>query len=145
MWIICIPRPISYTSNVMIEESSGKKTILIVEDDALLLNILKTGFEKIGLEVQLAADGVEALARLSEKTPDIVLLDILLPQKDGFEVLQSIKKDPKTAKVPVIIISNLAGTADVEKGKVLGASDYLIKAETSIDSLVKTIKQYAGR
>lgn len=127
----------------MAKEIPKKKTVLIVEDDALLLNVLKLGFEKIGLEVLLASDGNEALERLSEKTPDIVLLDILLPQKDGFEVLQSIKKDPKTSKVPVIIISNLAGAADVEKGRTLGASDYLIKARTSIDDLVETIKKYA--
>jgi chemosensory pili system protein ChpA (sensor histidine kinase/response regulator) len=125
--------------------NQARKMVLIVEDDALLQKVLREGFEKIGFEVISAVDGVEAMARLAEKTPDIVLLDILLPRKDGFDVLQSIKKDPKTSKTPVVMISNLAGVAEIEKSKRLGASDYLVKANVSVEDVIAQTKELAEK
>ncbi len=120
-----------------------QKTILIVEDDAMLLNILKQGFENAGYQAICAKDGEEALDAIYKKTPDVVLLDILLPKKDGYQVLQNIKSNPQTSKVPVIIISNLSAATDISRGKELGASEYFVKAGTSLDNLIATIKQYA--
>ncbi|MBI4119782.1 MAG: response regulator [Parcubacteria group bacterium] len=118
------------------------KTILLVEDDIFLSSLLKTRLEKEGLSVTHAKDGEEALAFLKDNKPDLILLDIILPKKSGFEVLQEIQSDPQLNKSPVIIISNLGQDTDIETGKGLGAIEYFVKAKTSIDDLVKRVKDY---
>jgi len=89
-----------------------------------------------------AADGEEALNLLTEQglKPDAILLDLILPKKNGFEVLETIRQDPTLEKLPVIIISNLGQPSDIERGKSLGVIDYFVKARLSVDDLVNRIK-----
>lgn len=118
--------------------------ILLVEDDIFLSSLLKNRLQKEGFEVLLARDGDEALNFLKSAKPALILLDVILPKKSGFELMEEIRSDPqiKSQDIPIIIISNLGQPEDVTKGQELGAIDYFIKAKTSIDDLVKKIKDF---
>jgi len=94
--------------------------------------------------VVYAADGEAALNALKLQKVDLVLLDVILPKKNGFEVLEEIQNDPSLRESPVIIISNLGQESDMARGKDLGAIEYYIKAQTSIDDLVLKVKNYIG-
>jgi len=119
------------------------QTILLVEDDKFLSTLLKNRMEKDGLSVVHASDGEEAIniLRTSSK-PSLILLDIILPKKNGFEVLEEIQRDSEFNKIPVIIISNLGQDEDMSKGKDLGAFAYYVKAKMSIDDLVAKVKSF---
>ena len=110
------------------KKASGKKTILVVEDDQFLRELIVQKLESEGYEIVHATDGEKGVAQLKKEKPDIVLLDLILPGIDGFEVLKQAKEDKETASIPIIILSNLGQQDDVERGLKLGASDYLIKA-----------------
>ena len=118
--------------------------ILLVEDDAFLSSLLKNRLEKEGLEVSLARDGQEALDLLKTIKPALILLDIILPKKSGFEVMEEIKNNPQLVltNTQIIIISNLGQSEDISRGQELGAIEYFVKAETSIEDLVKKIKGF---
>lgn len=115
--------------------------VLLVEDDAFLANIYKTKFEMDGFKVSVADNGEAGLSDVKKKNPDIVLLDILLPKMDGFQVLQKLKADTETADIPVILLTNLGQKDDVEKGLELGAADYLIKAHVKPSETVDKVKK----
>jgi DNA-binding response OmpR family regulator len=125
----------------MPDQEQSTKTILLVEDDVFLRNLLLTRFGREGLRVELAVDGIEAIEKMRSVQPGLVLLDLILPRKNGFEVLQEIADDPQLAKIPVIILSNLGQDSDVTRGKSLGAIDYYVKARLSIDELITKIKE----
>jgi len=114
--------------------------ILLVEDDSFLSSLLKNRLQKEGFEIALAKDGEQAISSLKSDKYDIVLLDIILPKKSGFEVLEEMRQDPLLEKMGVIIISNLGQPEDMAKGQQLGAIEYFVKAKTSIDDLVSKIK-----
>lgn len=118
--------------------------VLLVEDDAFLSSLLRNRLQKENLEVNYAADGEEAIAFLQTNSPDLVLLDIILPKKSGFEVMEEIKNNPQMQgkEIPIIIISNLGQPEDIARGQDLGAIEYFIKARTSIDELVEKIKVF---
>ncbi len=117
------------------------KVVLVVEDDIFLLNLLVSRLQKAGLGVRKATTGEEALEILRGGfIPSLILLDIILPQKSGFEVLEEIQSDPNLQKAPVIITSNLGQESDVQRGKQLGVIDYFVKAQTPIDQLVVEVK-----
>jgi len=120
---------------------TNSKTILLVEDEPLLSNILKSRLEKEGFKVFQARDGEAALKFLKEAKPDFILLDIILPKISGFEILEEMKKNPELQNAPVAIISNLGQESDIQKGRSLGAIDYFVKAQVTIDELVNKIKQ----
>ncbi len=115
--------------------------ILLVEDDPFLSSLLRNRIVKEGFEVEMVKDGEEALPMLKKAKPDLVLLDLILPGKSGFEVMEDIKNDPQISKVPIVIISNLGQDSDIARGKELGAADYLVKANISIDFLVGKVKE----
>jgi len=121
---------------------NNKPTILLVEDDPFLSSVLRLKLEKESFKVIRAADGEEALNFLTEQgiRPSLILLDLILPKKNGFEVLETIRQDPLLEKLPVIIISNLGQPSDIERGKALGVIDYFIKARLSIGELVNRVK-----
>ncbi len=119
--------------------------ILIVEDERRLSNIIKKGLVENGFAVDQAFDGEEAMTYLKSEKPDLIVLDLILPKKSGFEVLESVSKDPQLSQVPVVILSNLGQESDVEKAKALGALEYYIKVRTSIDSFVDVVKNILGR
>ena len=122
---------------------NNKPTILLVEDDPFLSSVLRMKLEKESFKVVRAADGDEALNFLTEQgvKPDLILLDLILPKKNGFEVLETIRQDPLLEKLPVIIISNLGQPSDIERGKALGVIDYFIKARLSVEELVNKVKK----
>ena len=114
--------------------------ILIIEDDRFLRELIARKLKNEGYEVAEAVDGEEGLKRIKEERPDLVLLDLILPGIDGFEVLEKAKKDPETAQIPVIILSNLGQREGVERGLKLGAIDYLIKAHFTPGEIIEKIK-----
>ena len=121
--------------------ANSNKKILVVEDDKFLLKVYATKFKKEGFNISLAEDGVEALEITKKEQPDLILLDLILPKMHGFEVLKKLKENPKTKNIPVFILSNLGQDTDVEKGKKLGAVDYLIKTDFSIQEVVDKINK----
>ena len=118
-----------------------KKTILLVEDDPFLADIYKTKLEKSDFQVILVTDGEKALMTMEESKPNLLLLDIVLPTIDGWEILRKIKKNNSLKDIPVIIISNLGQKGEVEKGLAAGATKYLIKAHYTPSEVVKEIKE----
>lgn len=118
------------------------KKILLIEDDPFLSSLLGNRLRKEGLDVAVAKSGSEAVKALKSENPDLVLLDLILPGKSGFEVMEEIKSDPQAPKAPIIIISNLGQETDIERGKELGAVEYIVKARISIDELVEKIKNF---
>jgi DNA-binding response OmpR family regulator len=127
-----------------LENKENKAVILIVEDDKFLRELLVRKLENEGFKIVRAIDGEEALKKIKEELPQLILLDLVLPGIDGFEVLRRIKGDPATSKVPVIILSNLGQREEVEKGIQLGANDYLVKAHFTPEEIVKKVKGVLG-
>ena len=118
------------------------KKILLIEDDPFLSSLLGNRLKKEGFDLTLVRNGNEAMKALKTQKPDLALLDIILPGKSGFEVMEEIKLDPQTAKVPVFIISNLGQDTDVQRGEELGAKEYIVKARISIDEIVEKVKNF---
>ena len=114
--------------------------ILVVEDDKFLSSALRVKLEKSGFEVKTALDGQEGIEALAVFTPDIILLDLIMPRKDGFAVLEYLKSNDAFKKIPVIIISNLGQKDDIDRGMRLGARDYFIKSEIPLAEVVVKIK-----
>ncbi len=123
-----------------------RKKILLVEDDSFLRDICLKKLNKEGFEVEAAVDGEEAISKVESFMPDIVLLDIILPSIDGFEVLKNIRshKNKLVKDVPVIMLTNLGQEEDIAKALKLGASDYLIKAHFTTEEIVKKVKNKLG-
>lgn len=118
--------------------------VLIIEDDPFLLNIYSTKFEGEGYEVILAENGELGLKLASQK-PDIILLDIMMPKLDGFGVLEGIKKKKELSKIPIILLTNLSQSTDVDKGLAMGANDYLIKAHFMPSEVVSKVEKILGK
>ena len=104
------------------------KKILIIEDDKFLRKVINRKLLEGGYSVIEAIDGEKGLKAIKKERPDLVLLDLVLPEMDGFEVLAEMKKEPSLSKIPVIILSNLGEKEDIDKGFKIGATDYLVKA-----------------
>lgn len=116
------------------------KKILIVEDDKFLSLVLKGRLEKEGIIVIQAFDGKDALDVLKKDIPDLILLDLIMPNMSGFEFLETLRQDPQYSTIPVVVISNLGQESDIEKAKTLGVIEYYVKVRTSIDDLILKIK-----
>lgn len=115
------------------------KKILIVEDDNYLTNAYRVKFTKAGFEVKNAFDGDEALDLLKTFMPDLILLDIVMPKKDGFATLEEIKANAQWKNIPVILASNLGQKEDIDKGIRLGATDFFIKTDFTLNNLIEKI------
>ncbi len=115
--------------------------IVLVEDDNFLASIYKTKFEQEGFKVSVAENGNDGLEIIRKKKPDLVLLDILLPERDGFSVLTELKLDKHTNYIPVILLTNLGQKEDVEKGLKGGAAGYIIKAHSRPSETVAEVKR----
>lgn len=118
----------------------GKK-IVWVEDDQFLSDIIKRKLSTTKCLFFNASEGEEALKIINKEMPDIVMLDILLPGMDGFEILRRIKSDKKIKDIPVIFLSNLGQESDIEKGKSLGAVRFIVKATVTPYEIVDQIKE----
>ena len=118
--------------------------IAIIEDDALLAQMYAQKFKKDGFEVVMANDGKQGLALVKKEMPSLVLLDIMMPEMNGLEVLKAIKDDPdqKIKSIPVILLTNLArGTEDINRGLELGAVTYLVKSKVKPTGVVTKVKE----
>ena len=118
-----------------------KIKILLVEDDSFLLGMYATKFEMEGFKVIMAEDGEKAVRLALKELPDIILLDIILPKVNGFEVLRQVKAAPATANIPVLLLTNLSQKDEIEQGLKMGAEDYLIKAHFMPSEVVDKIKK----
>src|SRR4030042_1617999 len=116
------------------------KNILIIEDDKFLRELITQKLIKEGYETSEAIDGEEGIKKIKEEKPSLILLVLILPGIDGFEVLSRAKEDPAISSIPVIILSNLGQKEDIERGLKLGAVDYLIKAHFTPGEIIEKIK-----
>ena len=113
--------------------------ILVVEDDNFLANAYRVKLSKEGFEVRLARDGDEAIASLSDFMPDLIILDLVMPGKDGFTTLSELKANNKWESIPVLIASNLGQKEDIERGLKLGATDFIVKSNLSMNDFINKI------
>ena len=116
-----------------------KPLLLIVEDDDLLAQTMRDKFAQVGFTVKVAPDGSAAIKHLQTTIPQVVILDILLPKKNGFDILAEMKTNPIWKQIPVVIASNLESDKDVDKGYALGAGDYIVKSNLSLNDLVQKV------
>lgn len=116
------------------------KYILIAEDDRFISNAYRVKLEKEGFEVKIAINGDEALNLMTQKIPDLMIIDLMMPIVDGFTLLERMKKDPRFKNIKTIIVSSLSQKEDLDRGMALGADDYFVKSEISIEDFVKKIK-----
>lgn len=125
-----------YTNDTM-----GQKKILAIEDDVFLSSLVSGKLIEAGFSVVTAGTGTDGLAKAKFEHPHLILLDIMLPDMGGYEILEKIKADPETAHIPVIILSNLGGRDEIEKGVQMGASSYLIKSNILPHEVVEMVSQ----
>jgi len=116
------------------------KKILLVEDDKFLRELMSKKLLSLGYEVSTAPDGETGIEMIKSEKPEVVLLDLILPGINGFDVLEKAKKDPETANIPVVILSNLGQSEDIERGLKLGAKDFLVKAHFTPQEIVNKLK-----
>ncbi len=117
------------------------KKILFIEDEPTLQKAVKEILTQENFEVSKALDGEKGLELIKKEKPDLVLLDLILPKKDGFTVLEEMKANEDTKDIPVIVLTNLEGMGDVEKALRLGANTYLVKANYELEDLVQKVKK----
>lgn len=120
--------------------SSAQLNILLAEDEEIIAMAYQEGFGYLGHRVVVACDGEEAIAALKKEVPDILLLDIIMPNMNGFEVLKAIRKEPRLKDLPVIMLTNLSQSSDEAEARELGATDYLIKSNISLGQLMDRIE-----
>ncbi len=113
--------------------------VIIAEDDKFLLKAYQVKLNKSGFEVKYATDGAEVLEILKTFKPDLIVLDLIMPKKDGFYVLEQVKANPDLNHIPILVTSNLGQKEDIDRAKALGAHDYIIKSDMSLNDLVAKI------
>jgi CheY-like chemotaxis protein len=118
----------------------NNKKVLIIEDDKFLSMLLKGRLENEGIKVYQAFNGKEAIDFLKTEIPDLILLDLIMPQMSGFEFLETIRQDPQYSNIPVVVVSNLGQENDILKAKSLNVLEYYVKVRTSIDELISKVK-----
>ena len=122
----------------------GQKIVLI-EDDEILAKVISEELGEAGFKIIAAHDGEAGLKLARSEKPDLVLLDLVLPKKPGFELLEEIKRSPETRQIPVIIITMLSQDEDIKKGLALGASDYIVKSQHAVAEIAEKIKNFFGK
>lgn len=120
------------------------KTILLVDDDLTLREMYEERMKAEGFNIIQATNGEEALKKASEAKPDIILLDIMMPKVNGFDVLKELKSNPELKDIPVIVLTALIQDVDRVQGKKLGAADYIVKSETMPGEVISKIKNAIG-
>ncbi len=126
-------------------ETITNPLILIAEDESALSGVLKSKLARHGFVVETAADGVEALEKIRRIKPQLVLLDLIMPNKNGFQVLEEVKADPEIKDVKVVVFSNLNQDEDRERAKKMGALDFLVKSDLGINEVVGRVNGFLGR
>lgn len=120
------------------------KKILLVEDDAALAEVYKSRLELEGFELKHVANGEEALSAAIEFRPDLIVLDVMMPKINGFDVLDILRNTPETTNIHVIMLTALSQPKDKERADELGADDYLVKSQVVISDVVDRIKHHLG-
>lgn len=123
------------------QKSQKALKILIIEDDKFLLKLYSNRLKREGFEVAGSLTGEEGMGRIAAEKPDLIILDLILPKKNGFEILSEIKLNPKTKKTPVVILTNLGQDSDRQRGMELGAAAYLVKTDFAVNQLPQIIKE----
>jgi len=122
-------------------KTGTKKTILVVEDDRFYSNICKTKLTKEGYTVVIVSNGAWAVKYLEKQKPGLVLLDLIMPEFDGFEFLKTVRSNPQLADLPIIALTNLSQPEDKQKASVYGITDYIVKTSISIQDLITRIRK----
>lgn len=120
----------------------NKKSVLIIEDDEHITKVYETKFFKEGIATSFARNGEEGIIKIASEKPDLVILDLMIPGKDGFAVLEEIKKNPAVSSIPVLVLSNLGQQTDKDRAIALGAKDYLVKVNFSMQEVIDKAKSY---
>jgi len=118
------------------------KTVLVVEDDNFLIKAYEAHLAKAGFHVRTALDGVEAVESLKKVMPDIILLDLVMPRMDGFDVLEDMQKKSEWKKIPIVVVSNLGQESDRDRSLKLGAVEYIVKSDFSLQQTVDLISKH---
>lgn len=118
------------------------KKILIVEDDEILSKVIKEELIDAGFEAIQAFNGEDGLKKAKDEKFDMILLDIMMPKMDGFEVLKILSGDPETKNIPVFILTVLGSDEDIKKGLLLGAKDYIVKSQHAVAEIIEKIKNF---
>lgn len=119
-----------------------KKKILIIEDDEHIARVYEMKFLKEGYNTVLVANGEQAVEKVTSEKPNLIILDLMVPKKDGFAILEEIKNNSSIASIPVLVLSNLGGKDDRERALGLGANDYMVKVENSMQEVIDRAKKY---
>ncbi|MBI3963956.1 MAG: response regulator [Candidatus Kerfeldbacteria bacterium] len=119
--------------------------LVIIEDEPGVLLSLKTALTSAGHAITTATDGVAGLAAIRDRHPDLVILDIVLPRMNGLDVLSTVKRDATLSDIPVIVLTNIDREEDIERARSLGAVDYCVKSNVSIDEVTKKVETHLGR
>jgi len=118
-----------------------EKKIILIEDEEIVLNLLQKKLTLEGYDVSVARDGEDGLKKMKETKPDLVLLDIIMPKKGGFEVMEEMQKDETLKDIPIIVISNSGQPVEIDKAQKLGAKDWLIKTEFDPQEVLEKVKK----
>lgn len=120
------------------------KKILIIEDEEIIYNLLQKKLTEGGNQILIAKDGVEGMEKMKEAKPDLILLDIIMPRKGGFEVMEEMRRDENLKDIPIIVISNSGQPVELDRAKELGAKDWLIKTEFDPQEVLEKVKKQIG-
>jgi len=131
----------TFLKRIVKNMTENKKTILMIEDDSFLRNLYRDKLEAGGFDFIEATSGIEGMNKIINEKPDLVILDILLPMRSGFDVLEEMNKEGLILEIPVVILSNLKQETDIEEARKLGAKDYFVKAETSFSDVLERIEE----
>lgn len=121
--------------------SQANTKILLVEDDQLLVRLYKKKLTKEGFAVVVARDGSDGLVKAKNDPPDMILLDLMMPKTNGFEMLAALQSSPQLKNIPVMVLTNVSAETDEQRARGLGATDYLVKADNPPDMVVERIKE----
>ena len=121
--------------------TKNQSKVLIIDDDQRINKVYIVKLSVEGIKVATAIDGEEGLRKVYSELPDLIILDLMLPKKSGFDILKEIKADSKVKDIPVLILSNLAQEKEIEEGMALGAEGYIVKSNVSIQQVIEKIKE----
>ncbi|HAT68179.1 MAG: hypothetical protein A2481_04180 [Candidatus Yonathbacteria bacterium RIFOXYC2_FULL_47_9] len=119
-----------------------KKSVVFIEDDEHLFKVYETKFSKEGIKTSFVVTGEGAISHIVAEKPDLIVLDIMIPKKDGFAVLEEVKANPELASIPVLVLSNLGQPSDKKRALDLGANEYMVKIEHTMQEVLDRAKQY---
>lgn len=117
--------------------------VLVIEDDPFLLKVYQSKLKDTGFQCEFASDGEEGLAKIKSFQPKVILLDLVMPKLDGFGVLAAVKADPSLTQASILVLTNLSQPEDRDKCLQLGAKEYMVKSDISIQDILAKVQQYA--